>query len=200
MNGIQGLNGSRIIVRPAQNHMDFSSFIRHALTVSMSGTTRSTPMTRWPLLFCLLPTLLLAQEGFTEPASVPGTLPAPAPAQGSTPQDATPQVVASRQILAMDRIQPGATEDKLKALLPDEVRAVVNLYLAGKIRQWYFRQDRPGAILILDVGSMEEAERIIGSLPLTRSGLLAYDLIPIGPYVPLATMIPAEPSSKRKKR
>ena len=45
-----------------------------------------------------------------------------------------------------------------------------------------------------------EAERIVGGLPLTRSGLLAYDLIPIGPYVPLATLLPPEVSGKRKKR
>lgn len=183
-------------MRPMQNHMDFSIFIRRALTVGRTGTTRSTSMTRWPLLLCLLPGLVMAQESPTAAVSEPVAPVAPLPAV----PEAAPQVVAPRQVLAMDRIQPGATEDKLKALLPDEVRAMVNLYLGGKIRQWYFRQDRPGAILILDVGSMEEAERIVGSLPLTRSGLLAYDLIPIGPYVPLATMIPAEPSSKRKKR
>jgi hypothetical protein len=115
-------------------------------------------------------------------------------------QGAAPQVIAPRQVMAMDRILPGATEDKIKALLPDEVKAVVNLYLAGKIRQWYFRQDRPGAILILEVNDMGEANRIIDMLPLTRSGLLAYDLIPIGPYLPLATMIPPESAGKRKKR
>lgn len=153
-------------------------------------------MTRWPLIFCLLPAILMAQETPATPSSpLEVSL-----TSASAEQEQPPQVIVPRQVLAMDRIQPGATEDKLKALLPDEVRAIVNLYLGGKIRQWYFRQDRPGAILILEVGSMEEAERVIGSLPLTRSGLLAYDLIPIGPYVPLATMIPPEPSSKRKKR
>ena len=153
-------------------------------------------MTRWPLIFCLLPAILMAQETPAAPSSpLEVSL-----TSASAEQEQPPQVIVPRQVLAMDRIQPGATEDKLKALLPDEVRAIVNLYLGGKIRQWYFRQDRPGAILILEVGSMEEAERVIGSLPLTRSGLLAYDLIPIGPYVPLVTMIPPEPSSKRKKR
>ncbi|MFP5429919.1 MAG: hypothetical protein ACLGHE_02920 [Gammaproteobacteria bacterium] len=137
------------------------------------------------------------------------TLPVSAWAESSTPppatttvatQGAAPQVVAPRQVLALDRILPGTTEDKVKALLPDEVRALVNLYLGGKIRQWYFRQDRPGAVLILEVGDMDEAERIVGSLPLTRGGLLAYDLIPIGPYVPLATLLPPEAAGKRKKR
>lgn len=149
-------------------------------------------MTRWPLL--LLLTLALPLQAETTDALAAATTQAPAM------QGAAPQSVAPRQILAMDRILPGATEDKIKSLLSDEARAVVNLYLAGNIRQWYFRQDRPGAVLILETDSMEEAEKLVGSLPLTRSGLLAYDLIPIGPYIPLATMIPPESPQKRKKR
>lgn len=146
-------------------------------------------------LIAMLPLLaVLPLPVWAEPAG-------PAPVtEPVTTQGAAPQVIAPRQVLALDRILPGTTEDKVKALLPDEVRALVNLYLGGKIRQWYFRQDRPGAVLILEVGDMDEAERIVGSLPLTRGGLLAYDLIPIGPYVPLATLLPPEVTGKRKKR
>lgn len=158
-------------------------------------------MTRWPLLLSLVAAMPLHAE--TTPApETPAAITAaqefvshPLAAQG-----AAPQAVQAHQILAMDRILPGATEDKVKALLNDEVRAVVNLYLGGKIRQWYFRQDRPGAILVLEVDNQEEAEKLLAGLPLSRAGLLAYDLIPIGPYVPLATMIPPEGPQKRKKR
>ena len=146
-------------------------------------------------LIAMLP--LLAVLPLNAGAEPSGPVPVAEPV---TTQGAAPQVIAPRQVLALDRILPGTTEDKVKALLPDEVRALVNLYLGGKIRQWYFRQDRPGAVLILEVGDMDEAERIVGSLPLTRSGLLAYDLVPIGPYVPLATLLPPEPAGKRKKR
>lgn len=155
-------------------------------------------------LLVTLPLATLAEPVANAPAEPAAALPPAATPLVAVPppvtQGGAPQVIAPRQILAMDRILPGTTEDKVKALLSDEVKALVNLYLGGKIRQWYFRQDRPGAVLILEVGSMEEAERIVGSLPLTRSGLLAYDLIPIGPYVPLATLIPPEPTGKRKKR
>lgn len=150
-------------------------------------------MTRWLFLPALLVALPLHAETLNAPAAASTTLP-------SVTQGAAPQAVMPRQVLAMDRILPGTTEDKVKALLNDEVRALVNLYLGGKIRQWYFRQDRPGAILILEVGSLEEAEKLVADLPLTRTGLLAYDLIPIGPYIPLATMIPPEGPPKRKKR
>lgn len=177
--------------------MAFGGFMRRILTASKRTTQRNPAMIRRTILMALLAATPLAAPA--EPASPP-----PAEATAATPhapsQGAAPQVIAPRQVLALDRILPGTTEDKVKALLADEVRALVNLYLGGKIRQWYFRQDRPGAVLILEVGNMEEAERIVGSLPLTRSGLLAYDLIPIGPYVPLATMIPPDTTGKRKKR
>ena len=177
--------------------MAFSGFIGRTLMACQRKSLASRALPRRVLLAALLATLPPAT-----PAEEATPLPAgQAPATPHAfPQGAAPQAVSPRQVLALDRILPGTTEDKVKALLGDEVRALVNLYLGGKVRQWYFRQDRPGAVLILEVSDMEEAERIIGSLPLTRSGLLAYDLIPIGPYVPLATMIPPEPAGKRKKR
>lgn len=181
--------------------MTLFDFILEQRTVSMAGHFRSIDMTRWLILPALLLAPSLHAETATASAASTQTAGIEAPfVHHATTQGAAPQAVMPRQILAMDRILPGATEDKVKALLNDEVRALVNLYLGGKIRQWYFRQDRPGAILILEVGSLEEAEQLVAGLPLTRSGLLAYDLIPIGPYIPLATMIPPEGPPKRKKR
>lgn len=107
------------------------------------------------------------------------------------------------QVLALDRILPGATEDKLKALLPEEARQALNLYLGGHLRQWYFRQDRPGAIFVLEVNSLDEARQLLAGLPLVRAGLVDYDLVPIGPYIPLATLPPAprtETPPPRKRR
>lgn len=189
--------------------MALFDFILRQRAVSMAGHSRSIDMIRWLLLPALLVALPLQAETSTAPdpavlASTSSMLaPAPAPMPLQHPpatQGAAPQSVVPRQILAMDRILPGTTEDEVKALLNDEVRALVNLYLGGKIRQWYFRQDRPGAVFILEVTSLEEAEKLVADLPLTRTGLLAYDLIPIGPYIPLATMIPPEGPPKRKKR
>ncbi|MDP2228670.1 MAG: hypothetical protein Q8J78_14460 [Moraxellaceae bacterium] len=127
-------------------------------------------------MLILLASLLMTAAVSAEPA---GT-------QGAAPMVSTPKLV-----LAMDRILPGTTESKVKARLNEEVRAVVNLYLAGHVREWYFRQDRPGAVFILEVASLEEAEKLVESLPLSRAGLIAYDLVPLGPYVPLATLLGA---------
>lgn len=113
----------------------------------------------------------------------------------------TPQIIKPRLILAMDRILPGATENEIKARLPEEARAVLNLYLAGQVQQWYFRQDRPGVVLLLQVDSEDGAQTLVDSLPMSRAGLLAYDLVPLGPYIPLATLLhppaPAKPAKKK---
>ncbi len=111
------------------------------------------------------------------------------------------QAIAPQMVLAMDRILPGATEDKVKALLAEEARAVLNLYLTGQVRQWYFRQDRPGVVFMLEADSMERAQAMVDALPLSKAGLLAYDLIPIGPYIPLATLLnPPAPAKSGKKK
>ena len=41
-------------------------------------------------------------------------------------------------------MNPGVDQAKVLAILPDEVRDTVNLYLDGKIDQWHSLQDRPG--------------------------------------------------------
>lgn len=119
----------------------------------------------------------------------------------TTPADSPAQIIQPRLILAMDRILPGATESKVKALLPEEARAVLNLYLAGQVQQWYFRQDRPGVVLMLSADSVESAQALVDSLPMSKAGLLAYDLVPVGPYIPLATLLnQATPSKPAKKK
>jgi hypothetical protein len=164
-------------------------------------------MKRYTLL--LLALLLASPFGQAEPSvtlaatpaapTTPATLIADAPQQG-----AAPQALATTLVMAMDRILPGTTEDKVKALLPEETRAVLNLYLSGQIRQWYFRQDRPGAIFLIEASSVEDAQKTVDELPLSKAGLLAYDLIPVGPYIPLATLLTtntgADKAAKKKRR
>ncbi len=101
-------------------------------------------------------------------------------------------------VLALDRILPRATEDKVKRLLKEETLAVVKLHLGGQIRQWYFRQDRPGAVFVLEVNDLDQAQKLLDNLPLSKAGLVAYDLIPIGPYIPLATLLNGSNGNGRK--
>jgi len=48
------------------------------------------------------------------------------------------------KILAIGTINPGFEQSQVFAVLPEEVRETVDLYLDGKIEQWYSLQGKPG--------------------------------------------------------
>jgi hypothetical protein len=67
------------------------------------------------------------------------------------------------------------------AVMPAEIRATVQLYLAGKIRQWYSREDGRGGIFLLNTGDLAEAKSPMESLQLAKEGILDHEYIPVGP-------------------
>ena len=89
------------------------------------------------------------------------------------------------RILAIGTINPGTDQAKVLAILPNEVRETVNLYLDGKIEQWYSLQDRRGVAFILDVTDPAAAHEMLENLPLGRAHLMSFELIPLGPLNPL---------------
>ena len=70
-----------------------------------------------------------------------------------------------------------------------EVPETVRLFLAGKIDQWWFRQDGRGPVFLLGVTTMEEAKSLMASLPLDVAGLIEYDFIELGPLRPLQLLL-----------
>lgn len=93
------------------------------------------------------------------------------------------------QILAIDKINEGVTVALLEPHLPKELAATINLYLQEKIRTFYFRKDRAGVVFILECQSVQEAKEILASLPMVQEKLLDFDLIPIGPLMPLGRLL-----------
>ena len=85
------------------------------------------------------------------------------------------------RILAIGTINPGTDQAKVLAILPNEVRETVNLYLDGKIEQWYSLQDRRGVAFILNVTDSATAHEMLENLPLGRAHLMSFELIPLGP-------------------
>jgi hypothetical protein len=79
------------------------------------------------------------------------------------------------------------------AVMPAEIRATVRLYLEGKIREWYAREDGRGAVFLLDTRDVAEARSIMESLPLAKENLLEHEYIPVGPLIPLRLLIAGEP-------
>ena len=70
------------------------------------------------------------------------------------------------RILAIGTINLGVDQAKVLEILPNEVRETVNLYLDGKIDQWYSLQNRRGVVLILNVTDPTVAHEMLEKLPL----------------------------------
>jgi len=90
----------------------------------------------------------------------------------------------------------GVTREQVMALMPAEIRETVQLYLNGKIREWYSRGDARGAVFLLDTKDVAEAHTIMDGLPLAKGNLLDHDYIAVGPLFPLRLLI-ANPGPKQ---
>jgi hypothetical protein len=69
--------------------------------------------------------------------------------------------------------------------LSNEVRETVDLYLAGKIDQWYSLQGRMGVAFVLNVTDVAAAREMLEKLPLGQAHLMSFELIPLAPLNPL---------------
>jgi muconolactone delta-isomerase len=86
------------------------------------------------------------------------------------------------KILAIEREEPGVTEEAFKPHLRAEAARAWELYQAGVLRELYFREDQPGAVLVLECADAEEANEMLNTLPLVKQRLIAFDIIPLAPY------------------
>ena len=75
------------------------------------------------------------------------------------------------------------------AIMPAEIHATVQLYLDGKIRDWYSREDGKGGVFLLNTSDVEEAKSIMESLPLSKEHLLDHEYISVGPLLPLRLLM-----------
>ena len=108
------------------------------------------------------------------------------------PQPASPPTPTTR-ILAIGTIRPGADLQQVRRILPGENQATAELYLQGKIDQWYSLQGRPGVVFILNVTDPVMAKEMLEALPIGREHLMSFDLVPLGPLTPLRQLLPAHP-------
>ena len=95
------------------------------------------------------------------------------------------------KILAIEREVPGAAENAFDPYLLDEARRAWELHQAGVVRELYFRDDRPEAVLILECESVRHAEKVLATLPLVQQGLIRFDLIPLRAYPGFARLFGA---------
>ena len=95
-------------------------------------------------------------------------------------------------VLALLTAKPGITREQIMRVIPAEIRATVQLYLAGKIREWYSRGDGRGAVFLLNTADLQEAQSIMESLPLAKEHLLDHEYIAVGPLMPLGLLIESQ--------
>ena len=114
-----------------------------------------------------------------------------AAAPGAMAQPASPPTPTTR-ILAIGTVQP-ADLQQVRRILPGEMQATAELYLQGKIDQWYSLQGRPGVVFILNVTDPAKAKEMLEELPLGREHLMSFELVPLGPLTPLRQLLPAHP-------
>jgi hypothetical protein len=92
-------------------------------------------------------------------------------------------------VLVILTAKPSIARDQIMAVMPAEVRATVQLYLGGKIREWIARVDDRGAVFLLDTKNVQEAETIMDGLPLAKQSLMDHEYISVGPLFPLRLLL-----------
>jgi hypothetical protein len=89
------------------------------------------------------------------------------------------------KIIAYDRFKPGVTLDTVKPYLRAEVANVWRLWKAGIVRENYARADQPGVLIVFECESVATAQRYIDDFPLSKAGLLEWELIALDAPLPL---------------
>jgi hypothetical protein len=120
-------------------------------------------------------------------------IPAAAVAQsqsGGTSGVPSVAIPKTTEVLVIETPKPGVTPQQIMAVMPEEIRATVKLYLDGKIRQWYSRGDGKGVVFLVDAKTEDEARAIMETLPLSKEHLMDHQYIPVGPLMPLKALNP----------
>jgi len=69
------------------------------------------------------------------------------------------------KFLAIGTSRPMTAEQRKEYML-SEVAATLQLYLDGKIDQFWHRYDGKGVVFVMTTGSLEEADALLKALPL----------------------------------
>ena len=92
-------------------------------------------------------------------------------------------------VMVILTVKAGVTREQVMAVMPAEIRQTVQLYLDGKIDQWYSLEDRPGVVFILNMTDTQAAHAMLEELPLGKAHLMTFQLTPIGPLNPLRQLL-----------
>jgi len=86
------------------------------------------------------------------------------------------------KMLAIEHETPGVAADDFQPHLKAEAARVWELYQSGVLREMYFRADKSEAVLILECAHVDDANEVLGTLPLVQAGLISFEIIPLKAY------------------
>ena len=124
-----------------------------------------------PFLIAILPVASLAQS------------------QSGGPRVPSVAIPKTTEVLVIQTAKQGVTPQQVMAVIPAEIRATVELYLDGKIREWYSRGDGKGVVFLVDAKTEDEARAIMETLPLAKEQLMDHEYVPVGPLMPLRALM-----------
>jgi hypothetical protein len=96
-------------------------------------------------------------------------------------------VFATQKIFGFGRAREGVTWADMAPVMQPEAAHVWSLYARGIVRDAWVRTDAPGAVYVLE-SSPAQARRALDQQPLTRGGLVSFELVPVGPFTPLSML------------
>ena len=94
-----------------------------------------------------------------------------------------------KKVMAIGMFLNPVTPEQMQKYMPMEVPATLQLYLDGKMEQFWLIEGTVGVIFLMSVESVDEAKSLLDALPLTRDGLMEFDLKPVGPLTPLQSLM-----------
>lgn len=97
------------------------------------------------------------------------------------------------QFLVLGNSRPGTPAAAMVPHLTAEAARSWRYYLDGYIRQAYFRMPPavPGAVLVIEADDLDHARSLMDAMPLHQAGLVSFEVIPIGPFLPWDSLLPA---------
>jgi hypothetical protein len=132
------------------------------------------------MAFALTSTAIL-----TGVASITGSPAAQAQTQAQSQASSPP----TTGVIVILTVKAGVTREQVMAVMPAEVRETVQLYLNGKIREWYSRGDGRGVVFLLTAADVAEAHAVMDGLPLAKQNVMDYEYIAVGPLLPLRALL-----------
>lgn len=92
------------------------------------------------------------------------------------------------KVMAIATASATLTPEQFDRHITHEAPATLQLYLDGKVEQFWFREGL-GPIFLMNVESLEEAKATLNALPFVEEKLMTYEFMPVMPLAPLGRLI-----------